>query len=334
MLDALALASLFSAGTAAIDCTDAKAIPLKAKLIHFLNIGNSCRHDILLYDHSNHYNTMSDVYKIKDRLSTFAESTVGGSGALAHLFHPDVGDSMVKAMPSRKQLIAKRYLPEQERVEYAKLLVKDLDRHAYQLHCRNKSCAGNTIGKEECSNIDKPSQLCEFRWLSCHNPDCMEAFSFKYEKYHDEECGFKLLPCTNGCGMEVPRKDMTNHVRNKCAFRAAECPLACLGCTTIVQAQDASRHLNESSDQHFMFVANRLMECQAMIKRLNGSIQLLEEKNAQLELELRGKTATSKKDADNLSSEVKKLVKRIGALEGICHTEFRKVEQDRKKMSK
>jgi hypothetical protein len=321
MLDALALATLFLAGTASVDCTDFKVIPLKAKLIDFLNVGNSCKHDVLLYDHNSHYNTISDIYKIKDKLSTFAESTVGGPGALSHLFQPDVGNNMAKAMPGRKKLINDKYFPENERVALAKLLVKDADRHAYQLHCKKDSCAGS-------------DSECEFRLVACPNVGCTEIFSIKYEPYHDEECGFKPLPCTNGCSMQVPRNDMTTHVRNQCTLRAAECPLACLGCTTIVRAQDVTRHLNESSDQHFMFVANKMMECQAMIQKLNSRIQVLEDKNAQLELELRGRAATSKKDSDNLSNEVKKLVKRIGTLEGTCRTEFKRVEQDRKNLNR
>ena len=329
MLDALALASLFSAGTANVDCTSAKVLPLKAKLIDFVNIGNNCQHDVFIDEKKRDYNTMTDIYKIKDRLSTFAESTVGGPGALAHLFHPDVGDSLVKAMPGRKDLISRRYFPEEERVAYAKLMVKDVDRYAFHLHCQEEYCSSRKLDNEDSSNAGAKLS-CEFSFQTCPNPNCPEVFSIKYQNYHDEECGFKLLPCINRCGIEVPRNEMALHVRNKCVLRAAECPLACLGCTTVVQVQDVSRHLKESSDQHFMFAANRMMEYQAIIKKLNGRIQILEAKNAQLELELRGQTSSNKKDADNLSNEVKKLAKRLGALEVTCRNEFKKVDQERK----
>ena len=329
MLEALALASLFLTGTANIDCTDAKVLPLKGKLIDFLCIGNSCKHDVLLYDNNNPYNTMPDVYKIKDRLSTFAESTVGGPGALTHLFQPNVGVCMVKAMPSRKDLISKKYFPKDERVAFARLLVKDVDRYAFQLHCNSEICAAKKNG-----GGDSESSTCEFRLIPCPNPNCTDIFSIKYRNHHDEECGFKIMACTSGCGMEVPRNEMPIHVRDKCSLRAAECPLACLGCTTIVQAQDISRHLNDSSDQHFMFVANKIMECQATIKTLNNKVQMLEEKNAQLERELHGTSASSKNEAANLSNEVKKLTKKLGTLEGTCRAEFKKIEQDRKNSRK
>jgi hypothetical protein len=332
MLDALSLASLFLTGAATVDCTDAKVIPLKAKLIDFLNIGSSCKHDVLLYDQNGHYNTMPDIYRIKDRISTFAESIVGGPGALAHLFQPDVGKIMMDAMPGRKEIISENYFPEEERDAFAKLLVRDVDRYAFQLHCQNENCTGINERNDTTEPQAKEQPRCEFRHMLCANLNCTEKFSLKYQTYHDEECGYKLLPCTNECGMEVPRNQMPIHIREKCVLRAAECPLACLGCNTVVRAQDVSRHLNETSDQHFMFVANRMMECQAMIKKLNGRIQVLEDKNAQLEMELRGRTAqvTTKKETDNIHNEVKKLTKRIGALEGTCRDEFRKVEQDRK----
>eukprot|EP00804_Cyclotella_cryptica_P016888 CCRYP_001851-RD/>CCRYP_001851-RD protein AED:0.02 eAED:0.02 QI:3275/0.75/0.8/1/0.75/0.4/5/484/532 len=333
MLDALSLATLFLTGTTNSDCNDAKALPLKAKLIQFLNIGSNCKHDVLLYDKNDHYNTMTDIYRIKDRLSTFADTTVGRPGALAHLFHPEVGDSMIKAMPGRKEMISKNYFPEEERMAYAKLLVKDVDRYAFHLHCHDESCAGNVSGKQSEDNTEaQQSSACEFRLVVCPNLNCNERLSFKYQIYHDEECGFKPLPCTSGCGMEIPRSEMSIHVSEKCVLRPAECPLACIGCTTVVKAQDVSRHLKESSDQHFLFVANRMMECQALIKKLNGRIQMLEERNAHLELEIRGRTAqvSMKKDTDNLLNEVKKLTKRISALEGTCRTEFKKVEQERK----
>lgn len=326
MLDALSLASLFLAGTASIDCTDAKVLPLKKKLIDFLDIGKCCQHDVLLYDQNSHYNTMPDIYKVKDKLSSFAESTVGGPGALAHLFHPDVGDSMVKAMPSRKELITKNYFPEEERNAYAKLVVRDIDRYAFQLHCNKDSCAITYME----GGIESDSSACEFRLVPCNNRNCPAKFSYKYQSYHDEECGFKLLPCPSGCEMNIPRNEMDTHVRDTCILRSAECPLNCLGCTAIVKAQDVSRHLNQSADQHFMFVANRMMECQSIIKQLNGRIQVLEEKNAQLERQLNGQTATARSNVSSLANDVKKVQKRLGTLETTCRNEFKKVEQDRK----
>jgi hypothetical protein len=335
MINALALGTLFLTGAATSDCLDSKVLPLKAKLIDFLAVGSNCKHDEYA-ESSNGYNPWSEIYKIKDRLSTFAETTVGSPGALMHLIQPDVNNNLAKALPTRRELVSKHYFGSEERVALARLVVKDVDRYSYKMHCKNEYC-GCITGKNGGDNTPSTSSsTCEFRLVSCPNTNCPETFSFKYSQQHDEECGFKLLPCPSNCGMSIPRNEVHIHVRDKCVLRAAECPLACLGCTTVVQAQDVARHLNEHSDQHFLFVANRMMEYQTMIKKLNAKMQLLEEKNAKLELEIQGRTAqvSTKKDTDVLSNEVKKLTKRIGTLEGTCKTEFKKVEQDRRSHKK
>lgn len=109
-----------------------------------------------------------------------------------------------------------------------------------------------------------------------------------------------------------------------------------MGCNTVVQAQDTPRHLNASADQHFLLVVNRMMEYQTMFKKMTARLNLLEEKNAQLERELRVKTAelSSKNEAKGMSNELKKLTKRLGILEGTCRTEFKKVDRDRKSHAK
>ncbi len=75
-----------------------------------------------------------------------------------------------------------------------------------------------------------------------------------------------------------------------------------------------------------------MMEYQAMFKKMTAKISLLEEKNAQLERELRVKMAelSSKNEAHAISNDLKKVTKRLNMLEGTCRTEFKKVQQDRR----
>jgi len=63
---------------------------------------------------------------------------------------------------------------------------------------------------------------------------------------------------------------------------------------------------------------------------------MLEEKNDQLERELKQKTVQlqSKNDAKAAANDVKKLSKRLATLEGTCKTQFRKVEYDRRNHKK
>ncbi|KAL7465588.1 hypothetical protein ACHAXS_011588, partial [Conticribra weissflogii] len=182
-----------------------------------------------------------------------------------------------------------------------------------------ESCGSTNDESEHILGIAS-TPLCEFRLVPCPNENCPAVISFKYKDQHDSECGFKSLPCTNGCGEMVPRNQMDDHIKKS------------VGCNAVVQAQDTSRHLNESADQHLILVVNRMMEYQAMFKKMTAKISLLEEKNAQLERELRVKMAelSSKNEAHAISNDLKKVTKRLNILEGTCRTEFKRVQQDRR----
>lgn len=318
MLDALSLSTLFAYGVSKVSVNDAQVLPLKSKLIDALDIGNNCDN----YNQREDYDPWIGINKVKDRLVSFAEKSVGRPGPLIHLLNPDVDQNLMAAMPKRRKLIS-TYLTEQERLNLARLLVKDIDRYSYKMHCRNDSC--------ECSVL-----ACDFRIISCTNEGCNATFSFKHREQHDADCGYKLVPCPSGCGMDIPRNDVHVHVRDKCDLRAAECPLSSFGCTSIVRAQDVTSHLNDNADKHFMLVATRMMEYQTVMKDMSARIHTLEEKNAQLERELQRTTVQlqSKNEAKAISNDVKKLTKRLGTLEGTCRTEFKKVEYDRRNHKK
>ena len=324
MLDALSLATLFANGnnTKNNDVTDALVLSLKSKLIDILDIGNNSDN----VDQSEDYDPMVDINKVKDRLTSFADDSVGQPGTLQHLLNPDVDHNIYAAMPKRKELIG-TYFTQQERLNLARLLVKDVDRYTYKLHCSTDSCSCNEENEEN---------ACVFRLVPCPYEGCEDRFSWKYRQQHDEDCQYKPVPCPNDCGMDIPRRDVHIHVRDICNLRAAECPLSSFGCTSVVQAQDVTSHLNENADKHFMLIANRMTEYQTVMKDQSNRIRMLEEKNDQLERELKRKTVQlqSKNEAKAVANDVKKLSKRLASLEGTCKTQFKKVESDRRNHKK
>mmetsp|Transcript_23611 Transcript_23611/g.50971 ORF Transcript_23611/g.50971 Transcript_23611/m.50971 type:complete len:580 (-) Transcript_23611:40-1779(-) len=350
MLDAIALATLFAHGPKN-NITDAQVLPLKSKLIDSLSIGTNCSHGSRAMahqsssssDNDSDYDPFVDILKVKDRLRNFAETCVGKPGSVRQLLNPDVSDqNLISAMPGRRK-VAERYLTERERVCLARLLIKDVDRHSFQFHCRNESCSCIMMGGSQHSNNDSSYRIddddddtklpdCEFRLVPCPNLNCPDQFSHKHRMQHDEECGFKLVPCPSECGANIPKNEVHIHVRDQCILRSAECPLSIVGCTATVRAKDVASHLNEHADQHFILMANRMMEYQNVMKDMNARLKSLEEKNVVLESELkRAKVQLqSKSEAKTVANNVKKLTKRIGTLETTCRKEFKLVEHDRK----
>ena len=329
MLDALSLASLFAYGPANPEkVTDAQVIPLKAKLIDTLQIGMNWRSD-------SKKDSKISIDDVKERLCTFAEKCVGKPGPIMHLLNPDMDQNIQAIQPLRKKAITK-YFTDEERESLARLLIKDIDRDAYQLHCENETCASSLHASSNHGNKEDDLITCQFQFVPCPNYKCTVQISKKYAKEHDDECGYKVLPCPSGCGMEVARNNMHVHVTTRCSLRQAECPLSLVGCTAIVQAADVTKHLNQHADTHFMLLSTRMMEYQQLFKQFDTKIKMLEEKNAKLERELARTTAllSTKNESNAISNDLKKVTKRLNALEGSCRTEFKKVEYDRRSHKK
>lgn len=322
MIDALSLASLFKYGPADPEkITDAQVLPLKSKLIDTLCIGS---------------NGAADIDNVKERLVNFAETSVGKPGPLMHLLIPDVDQNIQTIQPLRKKAITK-YFTEKERLALARLLIKDIDREAFELHCNKETCASTLYMSPSRSNHgSKEEESCQFQYIECPNHKCQMQISKKYAEEHDEECGYKLLPCPSGCGMDVTRHDMHVHVTTRCNLRQAECPLSIVGCTAIVQAADVTRHLNQHADTHFMLLSARMQEYQSFFRQLDTKIKMLEEKNAKLERELARSNAllATKTESNTISNDLKKVTKRLNALESTCKAEFKKVEYDRRSHKK
>jgi hypothetical protein len=318
MLDALALATLFKYGTK-YPASDARVLPLKFRLIDYLTIGHNH------VDDENDRDPSARIDEIKDRLCAFAETCVGRPGhVMAQILNPDFNRNLDAAMPGARTTVS-RHFDERERVFLARLLIKDIDRRAFKMHCWNEYCGMPFVDND-------PPPPCEFRLVSCTNKGCVAVFSYKYHDEHDAKCEYKPCPCPNDCGAYVPRCEVSAHVSDKCRMRQAFCPLSTFGCNTIVQAQDVACHLNDHADKHFTLVANRMMEYESVMKDMRSRIRLMEENNAQLARELKEATASyqSKENATSFAIDVNKLAKRLGALERKCESEFKQVQDDRR----
>ncbi len=317
MLDAFALAALFTHGSTDT-ISDAQALELKCKLIDTLLIGENCGYcqphpeegEAGQGQHKDdyYYDPWIGVNDVKDRLCAFAEACVGKKEQHGLLvLHPDndVYQTIVTTMPTMR-IAMSRYWGERERQYLARLLIKDIDRHSYKMHCSTDNCAQQSIeAVGDGASHSNSDNLCKFRFGPCSNSGCDATFSFLHQIRHDEEdCQYKILPCPNGCGVELCRKDVPIHVRDECSLRPVACPLCEFGCQDIIQARDVNQHLNDSTDKHFRFMVNRMLEYQHQMTDMNDYIRSLEVTNSRLE-----------KNLQLMSSEMMSITKRLGSLE-------------------
>lgn len=63
-------------------------------------------------------------------------------------------------------------------------------------HCKTRRC----------------SSECPFFPHACTNERCGKVISQKYRQDHDDECPWKVLECTKGCGDHIPRREMETHL--------------------------------------------------------------------------------------------------------------------------
>jgi hypothetical protein len=312
MLDALTLGVIYTHGTKTNTISVAKVLPLKYKLIDSLTIGKNHKLDDVLEERD----PIPHIKEMRNRLFSFADTCVGKP---TKLFNPDF-DKNVSATHAEMKGMVSPYFDERERKCYARLLIKDVDRYSFKMHCKNELCS-HGITEMTFDSTNPPH--CEFHNIFCRNEGCIVTFSFKHLAKHDTECAYKLCSCPNGCGTNAPRCQMNDHLRDECSLRPSECPLKMLGCNAVVQARDIACHLSEHADKHFMLVSHRMMEYESVMKDLRSRIFLLEEKNAQLERDLKGNV--SKDDVKGMLTDVSKLTKRLVALEGLCKSEFKKI---------
>lgn len=181
MIDALSLAIIYAHGTKTNTITVAWIFPLKYKLIDSLKIGANHKLDDVLEARD----PVPHIKEIRERLFSFADTCVGKP---AKLFNPDFDKKVTATHADMKKKVS-IYFDEHERNCYAKLLIKDVDRHSFKLHCRNELCSHGNI--ETQLDVTNPPQ-CEFHSISCWNEGCTTTFSFKHLAKHDAECAYRL----------------------------------------------------------------------------------------------------------------------------------------------
>lgn len=289
------------------------AIPIKAKMIELMKLGKK---DDEYHTSSREENTKaSDILdQLYQKLKDFAnaESRSHNAALFCHSNrnrfddrrHDGVFHEHCVAMSS------KVFSPA-ERDFLAGLIIRDYDPQ-FQLHCNQPNCGSN----------------CIFCPVPCANDGCSVQISSVHVAKHDQDCGFKVIPCprSSECGELVRRNQMETHLRDKCVLREVTCPFSTIGCTSgIMLAKDLENHLVEHTSPHLLLSMNRMMEHQSVIKKLNERVIKLEDENMNLATVMEARKEAYDNQIRKLSKEINGLSKKIQNMEKTSKTEIKKI---------
>ena len=152
---------------------------------------------------------------------------------------------------------------------------------------------------------DVPRHLrdrCNQRTVSC--PHC--GFTDTHDHVtcvHYSTCSQYPVDCPNGCKMpRVQRKEVKDHMENKCLLRMVKCEFDYVGCKGEYKATDESQHMAEKTAHHLSLLSTYCCNLSAENESLRNICYQLQETCAGLQSELTSQRSTLKQTQIDLWS--------------------------------
>ncbi|KAM0853133.1 hypothetical protein ACQ4PT_051272 [Festuca glaucescens] len=206
---------------------------------------------------------------------------------------------------------ATRFWPIERREAVARDLLRSLDAVSTggagsKFRCRDELETAEKLA-------DHVATRCRFRPVRCRNlvQGCTAEVSACRAEEHDAACAFKLLPCEQGCGATVARRQMDRHCVTACPMKLANCPFYLLGCESAFPACNLGSHC-----QQFVRTHVRLLLDHNQITMADRLELDLEERLALLEKCDCDGTLLKALDVRALTSALAELEKKMSAQDG------------------
>ena len=160
-------------------------------------------------------------------------------------------DEKVEAL--ERELAEQNFWPEERREILAKGMIQRVD----------------TVKMNHCDArfpIDQPNALAEHRALCrfaptpCPNAGCNRIGSAMHIQQHDSVCLWKLLPCTQSCGLSVCRGKLQEHASTTCRMKPVTCPFAQFGCSLSLKQGQVEEHLGAGMQSHLLMLLQSHLE--------------------------------------------------------------------------
>ena len=122
-------------------------------------------------------------------------------------------------------------------------------------------------------DLESHQSTCERRSGKCEH--CKKQYPDFSE--HSNKCRSFPVACPSGCGVSVPRKDLTAHQSQKCENRAVACSFHIAGCEDTPKLKDLEEHKKENKMEHLLLVQSHLAQNARRIQGKDASrfIELL-----------------------------------------------------------
>lgn len=157
---------------------------------------------------------------------------------------------------------------------------------------------------------------CNQRKVSC--PHC--GFTDTHDHVttiHYSDCALFPVDCPNGCKMpRVQRKEVKDHVENKCSLRTVSCEFEFAGCPSEFQYTNESRHMEERTTYHLSLLSTYCLKLSSESETLRNMCYQLQESCANLQSELALQKSTLKQTQLELWSVKLKLPQPLPIDEG------------------
>ena len=106
---------------------------------------------------------------------------------------------------------------------------KIMQRKLLNNHEQNE-CSHRKVNCKYCSDVGaydfivgKHMDLCLKYPIQCPNANCNTAMPRENINEHRKACQYEMVDCSNGCGLELQRRQINNHMSKKCSHRTVKC---------------------------------------------------------------------------------------------------------------
>jgi hypothetical protein len=115
-------------------------------------------------------------------------------------------------------------------------------------------------------------EQCAYRPSLCPHAahGCSAVLSLAGVERHANDCQYKPVPCTLGCGLDIPRNAMQAHINGDCGERIVQCTWCDLGCRVRIKQSALPAHEAEAAGEHLALAREALLAQQLLTADLSA----------------------------------------------------------------